>query len=180
MIFLRCNNVILPQTITSLLLVSVSASCPFSWTETLPLQHSECLQHRAHETADEAALSRCAARMRSVRCVLTHLKHKLWPLPSISCCVSYLPGQTPSCRRRCGDHQRGENSRFTKDAEKNVEARAKPQGQRRSSSGSSTANSDVILPKIVNTWLYDSKRLYCFKRVFLLVNTCFITVMAEI
>uniref|UniRef100_A0A3Q1IDQ7 Uncharacterized protein n=1 Tax=Anabas testudineus TaxID=64144 RepID=A0A3Q1IDQ7_ANATE len=56
---------------------------------------------------------------------------------------------TPSCRRRCGDHQRGEKSRFTKDAEKNVEARAKPQGQRKSSSGSSTANSDVILPKIV-------------------------------
>uniref|UniRef100_A0A8C9YI28 Protein FAM216A n=1 Tax=Sander lucioperca TaxID=283035 RepID=A0A8C9YI28_SANLU len=39
-----------------------------------------------------------------------------------------------------------DNSTFTKDAQKDV-ARAKPQGQRKSSS---TANSDVILPKIVN------------------------------
>uniref|UniRef100_A0A4W6G7V5 Family with sequence similarity 216 member A n=1 Tax=Lates calcarifer TaxID=8187 RepID=A0A4W6G7V5_LATCA len=51
-------------------------------------------------------------------------------------------------KRRYGDHQRGENSSFIKDAEKHVEKRPKPQGQRKGSS--STANSDVILPKIVN------------------------------
>ncbi|XP_044054117.1 protein FAM216A-like [Siniperca chuatsi] len=54
-------------------------------------------------------------------------------------------GQNPICRRRYGDHQHRENSTFTKDAEKDV-ARAKPQRQRKSS----TANSDVILPKIVS------------------------------
>ena len=64
-IFLTCNKV----SVT----VSVSASRPYSWTETLPLQHSERLQHRAHEAADEAALSQCAAHMRSVRCVSTCL-----------------------------------------------------------------------------------------------------------
>ncbi|XP_022608620.1 protein FAM216A [Seriola dumerili] len=56
-------------------------------------------------------------------------------------------GQNPACRRRYGDHQLRENRMFTKDAGKDVEARAKPQGQRK---GSSTATSDVILPKIVN------------------------------
>ncbi|XP_031158063.1 protein FAM216A [Sander lucioperca] len=55
-------------------------------------------------------------------------------------------GQNPTCRRRFGFHQQRDNSTFTKDAQKDV-ARAKPQGQRKSSS---TANSDVILPKIVN------------------------------
>ncbi|XP_051277625.1 protein FAM216A-like [Dicentrarchus labrax] len=58
-------------------------------------------------------------------------------------------GQNPTCRRRYGDHQHRENSVFTKDAEKDV-ARAKPQGQRKGNSSSSTAHSDVILPKIVN------------------------------
>ncbi|XP_023253564.1 protein FAM216A isoform X1 [Seriola lalandi dorsalis] len=61
--------------------------------------------------------------------------------------VFCLPGQNPACRRRYGDHQQRENRMFTKDAGKAVEARAKPQGQRK---GSSTATSDVILPKIVN------------------------------
>ncbi|XP_045891246.1 protein FAM216A [Micropterus dolomieu] len=53
-------------------------------------------------------------------------------------------GQNPTCRRKYGDHHHRKNSTFTKDAEKDV-ARPKPQGQRKSS----TANSDVILPKIV-------------------------------
>ncbi|XP_040898724.1 protein FAM216A-like isoform X2 [Toxotes jaculatrix] len=55
-------------------------------------------------------------------------------------------GQNPTCRRRYGDHQH-ESSMLTKDADKDEEARAKPLGQRK---GSSTANSDVIFPKIVN------------------------------
>ncbi|XP_049435143.1 protein FAM216A-like [Epinephelus fuscoguttatus] len=55
-------------------------------------------------------------------------------------------GQNPTCRRRYRIHQHRENSTFTKDAEKNV-ARSNPQGQRKRSS---TANSDIILPKIVN------------------------------
>ncbi|XP_028432989.1 protein FAM216A [Perca flavescens] len=55
-------------------------------------------------------------------------------------------GQNPTYGRRFGFHQQRDNSMFTKDAQKDV-ARAKPQGQRKSSS---TANSDVILPKIVN------------------------------
>nr|XP_019949230.1 PREDICTED: protein FAM216A [Paralichthys olivaceus] len=57
-------------------------------------------------------------------------------------------GQSPSCR---GGHQRGDSSTLTQDAGKDVEARAKPQGQRKGSSSSgSSANPDVILPKIVN------------------------------
>ncbi|XP_042344127.1 uncharacterized protein LOC121944411 isoform X2 [Plectropomus leopardus] len=55
-------------------------------------------------------------------------------------------GQNPTCRRRYGIHQHREKSTFTKNAERDV-GRANPQGQRKSSS---TANSDVILPKIVN------------------------------
>ncbi|KAM8761260.1 uncharacterized protein AB9X84_009011 [Acanthopagrus schlegelii] len=56
--------------------------------------------------------------------------------------------QNPTCRRRYGDNRHRENSTFTKDADKDV-TRAKPQGQRRGNS-SNTANSDVILPKIIN------------------------------
>ncbi|XP_031705607.1 protein FAM216A-like isoform X2 [Anarrhichthys ocellatus] len=58
------------------------------------------------------------------------------------------PGQNPSCRRRFGIHQHRDDSTLSRDAEKDV-ARAKPQGQMKSRS-SSTANSDVLLPKIVN------------------------------
>lgn len=72
-----------------------------------------------------------------------------WTLLCISCCVLYIPGQNPTCRRRCGDHQYKENGTFTKDAEMDV-TRTKQQGQRKSNNSSSTANSDVILPKIVN------------------------------
>lgn len=112
------------------------------------MQHSKRLQHGAHEAADEAALSQRAAHMCSIRCVSKCLSRDLPALSSISCCGLYLLGQNPTCRRRYGDHRHRENSRFTKDAEKDV-TRAKPQGQRKSNS-SNTANSDVILPKIVN------------------------------
>jgi len=61
-------TVVLPHTIRSGV-VSVSASSPYSWTETLPLQYSKRLQHSAHEAADEAALSQCAAHVRTTRCV---------------------------------------------------------------------------------------------------------------
>ncbi|XP_062418472.1 protein FAM216A [Pungitius pungitius] len=56
--------------------------------------------------------------------------------------------QNPTCRRRLGIQQHREDSTLAKDAEKDV-ARAKPQAQRKSRS-SSTAHSDVILPKIMN------------------------------
>ncbi|KAL7390816.1 hypothetical protein ABVT39_000008 [Epinephelus coioides] len=45
----------------------LTASSPYSWTETLPVQYSKRLQYRAHEAADEAALFQCAAHMCSVR-----------------------------------------------------------------------------------------------------------------
>ncbi|XP_042344126.1 uncharacterized protein LOC121944411 isoform X1 [Plectropomus leopardus] len=61
-------------------------------------------------------------------------------------CFLFPTGQNPTCRRRYGIHQHREKSTFTKNAERDV-GRANPQGQRKSSS---TANSDVILPKIVN------------------------------
>lgn len=88
--------------------------------------------------------------MCSIRCVSKCLSRDLPALSSISCCGLYLLGQNPTCRRRYGDYRHRENSTFTKDAEKDV-TRAKPQGQRKSNS-SNTANSDVILPKIVNRW----------------------------
>lgn len=151
-IFLMCNKVtvILPRIITPAV-VSVSASSSYNWTETLPLQHRKRLQYRAHEAADEAALSQCAAHMPSIRCVSKCLNHVLWPLLCISCCVFCLLGQNPTCRRRYGDHQHRENVTFTKDAGMDV-TRAKSQGQKKGSNSSSTANSDVILPKIVNRW----------------------------
>lgn len=80
-----------------------------------------------------------------------HLSH------AVMCVCVYLQGQNPTCRRY-GEHQHRENSTFTKDAGKDVEARAKPQGQRR---GSSTATSDVILPKIVNRWW--AAQVYCLR-----------------
>lgn len=127
-----------------------SASSPHSWTETLPLQHCKRLQHGAHEAADEATLPQCVALMCSGRCVSRCLTGELGPLLCISCCVLYIPGQNPTRRRRCGDHQYRENGTFTKDAEMDV-TRAKQQGQRKSNNSSSiSANSDVILPKIVN------------------------------
>lgn len=147
------------------------------------MQYSKRLQYRAHEAADEAALSQCAAHMRPIRCVSKCLKRELWPLPPISCCVLYLPGQSPTCRRRYGDHQQRENSTITKDAEKDV-ARAKPKGQRKSSS---TANSDVILPKIVNRWqIRRHMALLCWSDLILsayvdlCINTCCIIALETI
>uniref|UniRef100_A0AAQ4QYS9 Uncharacterized protein n=1 Tax=Gasterosteus aculeatus aculeatus TaxID=481459 RepID=A0AAQ4QYS9_GASAC len=58
------------------------------------------------------------------------------------------PGQNPTCRRRFGIQQLRDDSTLTKGAETDV-ARAKPRAQRKSRS-SSTAHSDVILPKIMN------------------------------
>lgn len=87
MIFLLCNKVtVIPPCVITLTLVSTSAPCSHSWTETLPLQHSKCLQYRAHEATDEAALSQRPAHMCSHRCVSKSLKHQLWRLPSVSCC----------------------------------------------------------------------------------------------
>lgn len=61
-------TVILPRIITSVL-VSASEAHLYRRTQTLPLQYSKHLQYGAHETADEAALSRCPAHMHSVRSV---------------------------------------------------------------------------------------------------------------
>uniref|UniRef100_A0A3P8VRC6 Uncharacterized protein n=1 Tax=Cynoglossus semilaevis TaxID=244447 RepID=A0A3P8VRC6_CYNSE len=49
------------------------------------------------------------------------------------------------------EHQYGEKSSITEDAEKDVHTRTKPQGQRKDSSSSSVAQCDVILPKISNS-----------------------------
>ena len=68
----------------------VSAPCPHIWAETLPLQHSQCVQYRAAETPDEAALSQCAALVCPVRWGSKRPTRLLWPLPSASCCVLSL------------------------------------------------------------------------------------------
>ncbi|XP_019119967.2 protein FAM216A [Larimichthys crocea] len=58
-------------------------------------------------------------------------------------------GENPTCRRRYWDHRHRGNGPFLKDAEKDV-TKGKPQRQSKRNSSSSTANSNVILPKIVN------------------------------
>lgn len=95
-------------------------------------------------------ISMCCAHVFRQVCISMFI-WELGPLLCISCCVLYTPGQNPTRRRRCGDHQYREYGTFTKDAEMDV-TRAKQQGQRKSNNSSSTANSDVILPKIVNRW----------------------------
>ncbi|KAF6719866.1 hypothetical protein FQA47_000186 [Oryzias melastigma] len=52
------------------------AARPLSWTQGPPLQRSKCVQHRAHEAADEETLPQRAARVHPVRCVCTSLEHK--------------------------------------------------------------------------------------------------------
>lgn len=131
----------------------------------LPLQYSKCLQYRAHEAADEAALSQSAAHLCSVRCVFKTLSYEFGPLPSISCCALSPIGENPTCRRRYWDHRHRGNGPFLKDAEKDV-TKGKPQRQSKRNSSSSTANSNVILPKIVNRWQIKCQMVSLFSRLY--------------
>lgn len=100
----------------------------------------------------------CTHAFSQVRIYTKCLQLEVWQLISISWCVLCLTGQNATCRRRYGDHQDREKSMCRRDADKHVEARTK-QVQKKSS----TANSDVILPKIVKGWQIRQVIVYLFE-----------------